>query len=252
MAESPYSEVPVGTAPSAPSAGRPMPEAVARALVIPQAPLAVTADEAIDLLNERVRIGESIKRPRLFRASTASNGNILRWHEDNAGIIEGMFEEETGLGIPLGRPFNSTELRDLLDSEIRQLSALRGRIGVRVRRPVPSAAPSSDHADPATSATVEEQSADFSTRTGAEKTTEPSATSAPQELPDAEFPSGEAADALSPFDELPDVASRPLDKAGSRSIAIATAASAMLPAYDADAASTRDFIGIDAVADAFS
>ena len=48
------------------------------------------------------------------------------------------------------------------------------------------------------------------------------------------------------------MARNPSYQAALRRVAIATAASATLPTYDADTASTRDFIGINAVADAFS
>jgi hypothetical protein len=264
MTESPYSEASAGNgatqnpvSPAAaqpPAAGQPpSPAFVARALVIPQARLAIAASEAVDLLDQRVLIGKSLVRPRFFRSAAVSNRGILLWHEENVGIIEGMFDEETDGpgGRRLGEPIYQGDVQNLLDSEIRQLSSLRERIAVRVR-PAPSVPPSADDSEPTGIPAAEEQPADSIGHAGPEETTEHTSASAAQQLPGTESASDEAADALSPFDELPDVTSRPLDQAALRSIAIAAAASAALPAYDADAVSTRDYIGIDAVADAFS
>jgi KAP family P-loop domain len=253
VTQSPYSEVPAGTgSQDGGAAASPAPDPVARTLVIPERPLAIPADEAIDLLNERIHLGESIRRPGLFRAATARRRDTLRWHEENAGLIEGMFEEPRPTEIrTVGRPVYSNEVLDLLDSETRQLSSLRERLVVRRRRPILSASSSGGDPEPAEIPAAEEQPGGFSA-SDPSKTTESAATSAPQRLPETAPESDEATDGLSPLDELRDVASRPVDQAALRDIAIATAASAALPAYDADAVSTRDFIGIDAVADAFS
>jgi hypothetical protein len=97
-----------------------------------------------------------------------------------------------------------------------------------------------------------EQSPGSSAPAGPEEATEAAEIPEQQQSPDAEFSRDTTTDEQSPFDELSDVAPGPLNQAALDSIAIARAASAALPAYDADAASTRDFIGIQSVVDAFS
>ena len=179
---------------------------------------------------------------------------ILAWHEDNIDELKRIFGEGPELG---GRVYRR-QLVDLLMSEISQLSALRESVA-RQGLVVSTIPPLS--ADPGISgkdapglgefAEEAEQSSGLGAPAGPGKTTEPAPASEPRQAPDAEFPSNESADGAL-FDEASDVARNPSYQAALRSIAIATAASASLPAYDADTAGTRDFIGINAVADAFS
>ena len=227
------------------------------ALVIPYTPLAIAPDEAVSLLRTRVLRGQAIRRRRLIPGN--AERSILRWHEENVGVIEGMFEVPDETESPSPQVYRSG-LWDLLDSEIRQLSALRERISVQaLRREAPPAAAGGSSAYDAEPARSGGGTAGFPSSgeqfpgpggaagdpgAGASRPPAPPRRSAtaeadPDELADADL-------------DLPGLASGSADRSALRRIAIAKAASATLPAYDADAASTRDFIGIDAVADAFS
>ena len=226
-----YSEVPFSE--NAEAAGQaPSVAPVARALVIPSAPLAIPDQAAVTELDRRIQMGNSFQRSRLFRSAAATR-NVLRWHEENAGIIEGMFQDDNrDAERPLGDLIYPSGIWKMLDSEIARLSSLRERIAVRMGRALPGAS-SGDSGSGL-------PSADAGISVGAPPGRDSGSAPAP-DLPPLTAP-----------DEPPEVPARPLDPAAYRSIAIAAAASAALPAYDADAASSRDFIGIDAVADAFS
>jgi len=204
---------------------------VAYALVIPYAPLAITPDEAVNLLRARVLRGQAIRRRRLILANPERS--ILRWHEENAGAIEGMFEVPDGTDAP-GREVYRSGLWDLLDSEIRQLSALRERISVQaLRREAPPAAdggsssygaeparsgggtaalPSSGEQSPGPGGDAGEPGA------GASRPPGPPRRSAEPE-PDPDEPADADLD-------LPDLASGSADRSALRRIAIARAASA--------------------------
>ena len=245
---------------SSPPASAPTFPPLAYTLVIPSEQLAIAPEDAAILLRDRVLRGQVIRRRRFI--STNSERSILRWHEDNLGAIEGMFVGPPG-SIPVGQEVYRSGLWDLLDSEIRQLSALRERLTVQALRrnepsPSPAAAAGSaaDQADPASSGRDQaefpgsgEQSAGSGSDAGDPGAGGRRPAARPRRSAEAEADPDELADAEL---DLPDLASGSADRPALRPIAIARAASAALPAYDADAASTRDFIGIDAVADAFS
>jgi uncharacterized membrane protein YeaQ/YmgE (transglycosylase-associated protein family) len=237
-----------------PDQGDRIAEPITSALVIPRSSpdrLNIPSDVAIDLLDGRLRIGSSIsdiRRRGLFGSaisrSTARDNAILQWHEENASIIEEMFDLSR-VDRPAGAPIYREELDELLDSEIRQLSALREGLAVRGQMYPASGSPGgagpAGPAGPPGPAGPAAASADFG---GHE--------APPVSVPRKALGETEAPAEVQATDEPADAAPEPADESELRSVAIAKAASAALPTYDADAASTRDFIGIDAVADAFS
>jgi KAP family P-loop domain len=301
------------------------------------------AGDAVEALDERITDGDSISRlvRRRFPPTreSVSDRAIQRWHEENIGVLEGLFADQKA-PVRQGRAvYDHRGLLALLDSELRQLSAMRERIAVRagipargIKRPASPAPASGSSASSTASSgaagggtagggtassgaagggtagggtagggtagggtagggTAGGGTAGGGTAAGTADAGEPGRTpgsaadlflSGPYEEPTAaaelriqlsdpvreeRTSSAGLVAGVQPGDEEEDgqeagqrssAAREPAQSgsgdptAGQPRIAIAAAASVALPAYDADAASTRDFVGIDAVADAFS
>ncbi len=239
--------------------------------------LKVPADVAVSILRARIVRGEE-----LLRGEDEDAGGFVdfrraveRWQAENDGILDGMLEplgepapvyevRATPGGVLLSRLRPFQRLTNDLSADIRELSKLLYRIEIVESMPLaddPSREPARADVPVAEAVPLTDEPPVEYLRLDDQPVEYPRLDDLPTEQPPGEEPPAE--DLL--VDPLADVAPAQLvDTAleqsdpdvdgdeGALPVAVAEAASAALPDYDADAVAQRDLVGIERVVDAFS
>jgi hypothetical protein len=207
--------------------------------------LKVDAARAVRILEDRTREGETLLRTEWVEATSLPpfRRAVRRWQEENETIVASLL-------IDSGRALSATlsarpeadltevgefeALKDEVARDQSRLSALIYRIRIEENLPERAAV---DAPQPDWVSTYPEPPPDA-----------PEPEVAPEEEPPPDSPAlADDEDA-----ERPEDGTGPAEAPADERIAVAAAASAALPEYDADAVTPRDLVGIERVVDAFS